>query len=274
MPRRAAIDPNLHRDLMELLASARRILQLRVVFRDYLDQAGLADPWRWRLDPACAAVKAMPGGMEGCLAFCARQVVRELSITTEGRLHTCPFGHTEAVVPVVVDGQCHGQLIAGPMWCGSGRAPRAGLERADTRRADDVLLHARALALRCAELIARHQRPGNRDRRNDIIAWIQIHHAEEVSLVDLARKLRLSSSRCGHLVRTLTGRTFPELLRDTRLAQAASLLHQSQAPVQEIAAQVGFSDAGYFIRVFRRRFGVTPQGFRQARQPSTLAEHA
>lgn len=267
MPRRADTDAELRRGLVDLLGSARRLLGLRVSFRDYLDLAGLDDAWRWRLDAACSAVKAAPDGLSTCVAFCARQAVREVSAQPEGRLLTCPFGHTEAVVPVVVDGQCYGQLVAGPLWCGAGPPPRPGLMQADAQRVADVLALGGSLALGCGQLIARHLAGRGQDRRDRISRWVQRHHGREATLGDLARELRLSESRCGHLVRQLTGRTFPELIREARLAQAARLLMSGDETVRAIAGQVGFTDAGYFNRVFRRAFGTSPQAFRTRQSP-------
>ncbi len=267
MPRRTVTDAVLRDGLMSLLGAARRQLGLRVSFRDYLDLAGLDDAWRWRLDAACAAVKQEPGGLAGCVAFCARQVVREVSTQPEGRLLTCPFGHTEAVVPVVVDGQCYGQIVAGPLWCGEGRPPRPGLLPADAQRAADLLILVGAIALRCGELIARHLARQGQDRRDRIVQWVQRHHRRDATLADLAAELKLSPSRCGHLVRQLTNRTFPELVREARLAQAARLLQSGDEPVRRIAAQVGFTDPGYFNRVFRRAFGTSPQVFRERQAP-------
>jgi AraC-like DNA-binding protein len=267
MPRRTVTDADLRGELMALLGAARRLMGVRVSFRDYLDLAGLEDRWRWRLDEACAAVKTMPGGLAGCVAFCARQVVREVSTQPGGRLLTCPFGHTEAVVPVVVDGQCYGQVVAGPLWTGTGAPPRPGLSPADTQRAADVLTLSGALALRCGELIARHLARRGQDRRDRIARWVQRHHHRDATLGELAAELKLSVSRCGHLVRQLTNRTFPELIREARLAQAARLLQSGDEPVRRIAAQVGFTDAGYFNRVFRRAFGTSPQVFRVRQTP-------
>lgn len=41
-------------------------------------------------------------------AFCAWQTVREVALTPESRCQTCPFGHTEVVVPVIVQGRAVG----------------------------------------------------------------------------------------------------------------------------------------------------------------------
>ena len=52
-----------------------------------------------------------------------------------------------------------------------------------------------------------------------------------------------------------------EDLGDHILAQ--TLLLESQLNVSQIAAEVGFSDPAYFIRLFKRHIGFTPQEYRQ-----------
>jgi AraC-like DNA-binding protein len=51
-------------------------------------------------------------------------------------------------------------------------------------------------------------------------------------------------------------------LVDFRIGHAKRLLAESALTVSEIAFQVGFNDAGYFARMFKRRVGVTAKEFR------------
>jgi len=68
------------------------------------------------------------------------------------------------------------------------------------------------------------------------------------------------------LVRDLTGRTFPALLREARLAHAVRLLQAGDEPIRSVAVVSGFRDPGYFTRVFRQTYGMTPQAFRTRQQ--------
>ncbi len=49
-----------------------------------------------------------------------------------------------------------------------------------------------------------------------------------------------------------------------RLRLAAHRLQAGHDPIARIAADIGFADAGYFARAFRKRFGITPGGFRRS----------
>jgi AraC-like DNA-binding protein len=53
-------------------------------------------------------------------------------------------------------------------------------------------------------------------------------------------------------------------LQRYRVNQAKSLLKDSQKTIMEIALEVGFSDSGYFSRVFHRETGMSPEQFRRS----------
>jgi AraC-like DNA-binding protein len=54
-------------------------------------------------------------------------------------------------------------------------------------------------------------------------------------------------------------------LRELRLRRASELLATSDAGVEEIGYQSGFSRASYFCRVVREGTGLTPSEFRRSR---------
>jgi AraC family transcriptional regulator of arabinose operon len=78
----------------------------------------------------------------------------------------------------------------------------------------------------------------------------------------LARQCGLSVSRFSHLFRAATGVTPGQFHERQRLAHAAHLLRLTAMTVGEAAAECGFADPFYFTHRFRRRYGVSPTGFR------------
>lgn len=84
-----------------------------------------------------------------------------------------------------------------------------------------------------------------------------------VTLDDLARAACLSPN---HLLRTfgrLFGRTPHQFLTDLRLERACELLRHTDLPVTEICFAVGYESLGSFSALFRRRHGVSPEGYRR-----------
>ena len=49
-----------------------------------------------------------------------------------------------------------------------------------------------------------------------------------------------------------------------RVAQAKRLLKETDSTITQIALDVGFSDSGYFSRVFRREAGMSPDAYRRS----------
>jgi AraC-like DNA-binding protein len=48
-----------------------------------------------------------------------------------------------------------------------------------------------------------------------------------------------------------------------RVMQAKGLLKETDKTITQIALEVGFSDSGYFSRVFRREAGMSPDAYRR-----------
>ncbi|MFR8340326.1 MAG: AraC family transcriptional regulator [Eisenbergiella massiliensis] len=46
------------------------------------------------------------------------------------------------------------------------------------------------------------------------------------------------------------------------MERAAYLLHDSKLKLADITDQVGYTSSSYFIRTFRRTFGMTPMEYR------------
>ncbi|NTE65155.1 AraC family transcriptional regulator [Agrobacterium tumefaciens] len=60
------------------------------------------------------------------------------------------------------------------------------------------------------------------------------------------------------------GTTPARYLADSRMHEAARWLLTDQTPVKFIAERCGYSDANYFSKAFRRKFGLTPTEYRNA----------
>ena len=99
----------------------------------------------------------------------------------------------------------------------------------------------------------------------DVFEVIERHYAEPLSLQDVARAVSLSPGHLTTTVRRRTGRTVQDWITDRRMVEARRLLAGSTLTMAEIGRRVGYADAGYFTRVFRRVHGVTPTHWRDAR---------
>lgn len=94
-------------------------------------------------------------------------------------------------------------------------------------------------------------------------AWLQQNMQRPLSLKSLAAAAGLSERQFDRRFRAVTGSTPSQYLHRLRCDSARELLQNSNLSIADIAATVGFNDAGYFTRVFRRLAGQTPGEYRK-----------
>ncbi|TVY07553.1 response regulator transcription factor [Paenibacillus cremeus] len=105
---------------------------------------------------------------------------------------------------------------------------------------------------------------------NPIVAEIQVYLSKnfenELSLSEISERFYLSETYLCELFKKQTGITLTGFLIAIRMKRAARLLLENEAPVQQVADMVGYSDYGYFGRLFKRFFGLTPSQYRKNQQ--------
>ena len=55
-----------------------------------------------------------------------------------------------------------------------------------------------------------------------------------------------------------------QYLTELRLDRAKTLLYRTDTPITDICMEVGFESPGSFSWLFRRQFGTSPSGYRNA----------
>ncbi|GAB3098106.1 arabinose operon transcriptional regulator AraC [Pseudomaricurvus hydrocarbonicus] len=92
--------------------------------------------------------------------------------------------------------------------------------------------------------------------------FINDNVSTNLTIDDIARQCNLSPSRVSHIFREKFGVSPIVWRNEMRLAKACQLLTDSYYSVGEIAAQVGYEDQLYFSKLFKKRMGFTPSGYR------------
>ena len=86
-----------------------------------------------------------------------------------------------------------------------------------------------------------------------------------LALTGLTQALGTNERKLTELFRRRVGLTVFDYFGEMRLETGRRLLEGSDIRIQLIADRVGYRNAGDFTRAFRRRYGVTPREYRQAR---------
>lgn len=97
----------------------------------------------------------------------------------------------------------------------------------------------------------------------EILQLIQRDYAKELSLKEISASLYLNTVYLGQLIKKETGHTFAELLNNQRMKVAQGLLVTSSLGIEEICFQVGYTNVGYFYKIFKRFCGESPKTYRQ-----------
>ncbi|MCK9171092.1 MAG: AraC family transcriptional regulator [Treponema sp.] len=104
-------------------------------------------------------------------------------------------------------------------------------------------------------------------RLKPIIAYIQEHYAESISIEKAASVSNISASHFMKTFKDIIGKTFTQYLNCFRLETAVRELMETDKSVMEISEDCGFNNFSYFIRSFKRSFGKTPLEYRHSMSP-------
>ena len=94
---------------------------------------------------------------------------------------------------------------------------------------------------------------------NEIIKFINIEYASEISVELLSQKANLSKSHFSKLFNNEMNISPMEYLKKIRLQNAKKMLRSNELTVTQIAQLCGFNSSSYFTKSFREAFGVTPR---------------
>jgi AraC-like DNA-binding protein len=94
------------------------------------------------------------------------------------------------------------------------------------------------------------------------MSFMRENIANDISRDEVARHAGISPSHFSRLIKERTGRSFTELLRQSRIDLASELLRDPSHTLTDIAAACGFCDQSYFTNVFQEVKGFTPGQYR------------
>jgi len=94
------------------------------------------------------------------------------------------------------------------------------------------------------------------------LRYIHDHHAERITLADIAYRSFVSKSYFSTLFKNETGMSFSNYLQKLRIDTACELLKTTGLPVQSIVEKTGFCDYKFFYDTFKKIKNMTPGEFR------------
>jgi signal transduction histidine kinase/DNA-binding response OmpR family regulator len=96
----------------------------------------------------------------------------------------------------------------------------------------------------------------------------------DLTVDDLVREMTLGRTVFFNKLKSLTGLSPVEFIREVRIKRAAQLLEKGHYNVTEITYMVGMNDSRYFAKCFKNAFGVTPTEYKKSLQTDEAGNNA
>ena len=93
--------------------------------------------------------------------------------------------------------------------------------------------------------------------------WIAEHYHEAAPVAAMVRLSGLPERTFKRRFQKATGMSPLEYVHTLRLEEAKQMLESGDEPVEAIANAVGYEDAGFFGRLFKRNVNLTPAQYRR-----------
>lgn len=100
-------------------------------------------------------------------------------------------------------------------------------------------------------------------RVTKIAKLVREHHAENLSLSQLADMVHLSAPYLSKFFDQQFGMTFLAYLTQIRLNHAVNLLLNTEKIIEEVSSDSGFPNSHAFVQAFKKEFGVLPSVYRR-----------
>jgi|GEM_PF-791003 len=94
------------------------------------------------------------------------------------------------------------------------------------------------------------------------IERLEASPARKWDLREISREVGMSLSSYAHKFKEIVGIPPAEYVTMLRLEQVRRKLEETSLSLYEIAVETGFSGDNYLIRLFRKRYGITPRRYR------------
>lgn len=96
------------------------------------------------------------------------------------------------------------------------------------------------------------------------IKYIRENYADtDLSVKRLADFVYLTPTYLSTLFKKETGKTISDFVIDVRIEKSKDLLMDPQIKLFEVARKIGYSDANYYAKAFKKQLGLTPSAFRE-----------
>ncbi len=102
----------------------------------------------------------------------------------------------------------------------------------------------------------------NQDRLEEFSELLDMHISVNKQASQYAEMLNLTPYQLNTITKTALGKTSSELIKEQIILESKRYLLSTSNQIKEIAYHLGYEDASYFIRFFKKHTGLSPEAFR------------
>ncbi|MDD2362724.1 MAG: PocR ligand-binding domain-containing protein [Oscillospiraceae bacterium] len=230
--------------------------------------------------PFCRLIQQNQTGFKKCKEN-DQKAFERVSKNPEVYLYKCCFGLYEAVAPLYILGNVVGYLMMGQTIDESDTGRKSLIKSARhlvsnqeelIQAADRVLVCDRDKILSCMKILdicAKYISLSNRfhlnktDLSDKIKEYLDENYSQNITIESICLKFFCSRTSIMTAFKANFGMGLIEYLTYIRIQAAKLLLSGTSKTVKEIGESCGYPDQNYFSKVFSKRCGMTPTGYRK-----------
>jgi AraC-like DNA-binding protein len=91
---------------------------------------------------------------------------------------------------------------------------------------------------------------------------LEENFTKNVSIQEYAEALYISSKTLGTITKSIAGKRPSQMIAERIILEAKRLLKFTSLQISEIAFRLGFDDASYFVKYFKRYMNISPSSYR------------
>ena len=98
---------------------------------------------------------------------------------------------------------------------------------------------------------------------DEIDNYITLHLSDEITVSQLCEEFKISRTKLYEITNQYIGTGIAAFIKNKRLATAKNLIKTTDMKIPEISYSVGFSDYNYFLREFKKKYGMSSKSYRR-----------
>ncbi len=260
-------------ELLELMRDFYSISGIRIVLFDANFEELIAYPKGEH--SFCHCMRKNPDFLAKCRES-DRDAFERCRRTNKLCISKCHAGLIEASVPMISDGKIIGYMMLGRITDKKDKIELVGALKARCReygidreteesikkikyRSESQIRAAAKILDACCEYVRLRElvHPSGKRLIDSVEKFIGEHICEEISVERICREFDISRTKLYETLRPYTNGGVAAFVKNKRLEHAKELLRSTDMSVAEVSNACGFADYNYFLREFKKKYGVS-----------------